>query len=274
MSGGGFYSGKGKSASGKGGGKPGGGAEAAASGFELPSGLKRKLLALSYPELDTASLNGQAFCKMVLWLEEEKIRLYEKHDRKALREFNRGWYMAAADYCKDLGVPAEDLSERDVAAKLRVLNSLINLAVHDIYRDKVEANELTVVAPPKVQTDEGHARKLRQCIEPLNRLLEGFSLPKLPADAADTDSLAALECIKARVCAPSGTDSGTPLDLDKLPVGFQIDDPEVRRAACVLRLLHGNELRDLQVRINQVINELQQLTADPKTDARLGRVGR
>lgn len=72
-------------------------------------------------------------------LEEEKIRLYDKLDRKVLRDFTRGWYSAVADYAKELGVPAEGLSEKDLFVKLRVLNSLTNLAVHDIYRDKTEA---------------------------------------------------------------------------------------------------------------------------------------
>jgi len=108
----------------------------------------------------------------------------------------------------------------------------------------------------------------------LNRLLECFSLPQLPADAVDTDSIAALRCIHTRVCVPEQNADASYLDIDQLPVGLQIDDPDVKRAAAVLRLLHGIELQQLQVNINQVINELQQLTADPKTDARLGRVGR
>lgn len=266
---GGFYAGKG--GKGKGGVKGAAAPEATAT---LPGALMRKLKALNYPEPDSASLVGQAFCKIVLWLEEEKIRLYDKSDRKALRDFGKAWYTSAADYCKELGVPAEGLDERNLAVKLRVLNGLTNLAIHDIYRDKVEAKELTLVAPPKAASGEADEKqKLLDFVAPLNKLLENFKLPKLPTDAPDTDTLAALDCIHARVCPPP-KDKGTPLNLDEIPVGFEIADPEVRRAACVLRLLHGNELRDLQVKINQVINELQQLTADPKTDSRLGRVGR
>merc|ERR1739845_115488 len=105
-------------------------------------------------------------------------------------------------------------------------------------------------------------KTLREHIAPLNRLLESSKLPKLPADAADADILTALECVSTRLCPAKGKDRSAPLDLDQLPVGFHVADPEVRRAACVLRLLHGNELRKLQVNINTVINELQTLTAD------------
>mmetsp|Transcript_6256 Transcript_6256/g.14969 ORF Transcript_6256/g.14969 Transcript_6256/m.14969 type:complete len:273 (+) Transcript_6256:50-868(+) len=268
---GGFYAGKG---GGKGGGASGDGQAAAAqAGPPLPKALLRKLETLGYPELQTVALSGQDYCKVVLWLEEEKIRYYEKHDRRVLRDFNKAWYAHVEDYCKELGIFAEDFDEKNAALKLQVLNSLTNLAVHDIYRDKVEANELTIVASAATAGSE-QKRKLEDFVPALNTLLEAFGLPKLPPETAgDSDILAALKCIHTRVCPPASY-SGPALDLDKLPVGLDISDPVVRRAAAVLRVLHGIELQQLQVNINHVINELQQLTADPKTDARLGRVGR
>jgi len=312
--GGGYYSGKGGGKGGGGGGKGGGGggkggggggyydgggkAAAATSDFspgsgkgdgwqtkgdagssrtndKLPAAVVRKLTVLNYPELDAASLSGQAYCKIVLWLEEEKIRLYDKMDRKPMRDFNKAWYPKVAEYCRDLGVAAEGLSERDLAVKLQVLNSLCNLAMHDVYRDKVEASELNVVPPPKSMRMGADKQRLREMLPALNRLLESFSLPQLPDDSVDSDTVAALRCVHARVCTPSGNaDSGDFIDLNNLPVGVPTTDPDVKRAAAVLRVLHGNELQELQVNINHVINELQQLTADPKTDARLGRVGR
>lgn len=266
--GGGFYSGKGKGAS------KGGKSAPAASGPPLPNALIRKLEALGYPELAAASLSGQAYCKIILWLEEEKIRYYEKFDRKALRDFGKAWYSHVQDYCKELNVPAEGLNEKNMAMKLNVLNNLTNLAIHDIYRDKVEAGELTLSAPAKAAGgDSEEKQRLTNLVPALNRLLECFGLPQLSQEATDTDTVAALRCIHTRICAPE-QGGGAALDLDNLPVGLQIDDPDVRRAAAVLRLLHGIELQQLQVNINQVINELQQLTANPKTDARLGRVGR
>lgn len=272
--GGGFYSGKGGGKKGKGGQTSAG--AAAAPIIPLPAGLVRKLEALGYPEVASASLGGQAYCKIVLWLEEEKIRYYEKHLRRVLRDFNKGWYTHVEEYCKELNVPAEGLNEKNMTLKLNVLNNLTNLAIHDIYRDKVEAGELALAAPAKAAGADVSEEKQRlgHLISPLNRLLECFGLPQLPPDAVDTDSIAALRCIHTRVCVPEQNADASYLDIDQLPVGLQIDDPDVKRAAAVLRLLHGIELQQLQVNINQVINELQQLTADPKTDARLGRVGR
>merc|ERR1719181_1315993 len=153
--GGGFYAGKGK------GGSKGGKSAAPASGPPLPNALIRKLEALGYPELAAASLSGQAYCKIVLWLEEEKIRYYEKFDRKALRDFGKAWYSHVQDYCKELNVPAEGLNEKNMAVKLNVLNNLTNLAIHDIYRDKVEAGELTLSAPTKAAGDGNSEEKQR-----------------------------------------------------------------------------------------------------------------
>jgi|EP00927_Polykrikos_kofoidii_P061695 RLL motif-containing protein 1 len=278
MSGGGFYSGKGKGGAQGGGGGGKASASPAKPGDTLPGSLVRKLKALKYPEMDAVSVNGQTFCKIVLWLEEEKIRLYEKPDRKVLRDFNRTWYEHVSDYCKELGIDSEGLDERNTAVKLKVLNGLTNLAIHDIYRDQAEANELTVAPPPKgfLKSGDQPPQKLQELVGPLNTLLETFSLPTLPDSPPDTDTLAAVQCIHTRLCPPKATktEDGAKLDLNTLPVGIDIADPEVKRAACVLRLLHGNELQLLQVHINNVINDLQQLTADPKTDSRLGRVGR
>ena len=50
-------------------------------------------------------------------------------------------------------------------------------------------------------------------------------------------------------------------------------DPVLNDAAKVLRLLHVAELRDLQTKINEIIVAVQKLTANPKTDQRLGKVG-
>jgi len=42
----------------------------------------------------------------------------------------------------------------------------------------------------------------------------------------------------------------------------------------ILRLLFIHDLRDLQTKINECIVSLQTVTANPKTDTALGKVGR
>jgi len=262
MSGGGFYASKAREEAGGG----------QAAGEALPKALLRKLKALGYPDLESASLGHQDYCKIVLWLEEEKIRLYEQKDRKVLRDFStKAWYQHAADYARELGVSAAGLAEDDLPKKLQVLNSLVNFAVHDIYRDKVEIGEVKLVADTEHVTGGVEKQLLGDLQPPLNRILKHLQLPKLPEDAIDTDTVAALRCLQTRLVEPSKATET--LDLDSLPTGIDLEDKEVKRVAGVLRLLHGIELGQLQVNINYVVNDLQQVTADPKTDSSLGKVG-
>jgi len=51
-------------------------------------------------------------------------------------------------------------------------------------------------------------------------------------------------------------------------------DPAVMEAMKILRLTHLHHLRDLQSEINAAIETVQAATANPKTDTRLGKVGR
>merc|ERR1711920_713239 len=89
----------------------------------------------------------------------------------------------------------------------------------------------------------------------LNKLLAHYSLPQLN-NPIDTETVAALRCIKTRLSKP--TKAGSNLNLEQLPSGLDANpDPTVRRATAVLRLL----------------NSLQELTANPKTDSALGKVG-
>ena len=68
---------------------------------------------------------------------------------------------------------------------------------------------------------------------------------------------------------------GETFDLNDHSFGVsEIKDPAVREALKILRLTHLNHLRDLQSEINAAIETVQAATANPKTDTRLGKVGR
>ena len=51
------------------------------------------------------------------------------------------------------------------------------------------------------------------------------------------------------------------------------EDYVTQEAAKILRLLHIRELRELQTLANEAIIAVQNLTANPKTDTKLGKVG-
>ena len=80
-------------------------------------------------------------------------------------------------------------------------------------------------------------------------------------------------------CNMKGADRGRKKKVKQFNVtakecGFDLGDPVLSEAAKVLRLLHIQELRDLQTHINEVIVAVQAVTANPKTDQTLGRVGK
>ncbi|VDP35638.1 unnamed protein product [Schistosoma mattheei] len=70
-----------------------------------------------------------------------------------------------------------------------------------------------------------------------------------------------------------GTSKVDMLKLDDVCLGFSVKDPHVKAAAIALRLLNIDRLRKLQNQANASIVHVQKLTADPKTDERLGKVG-
>ena len=67
------------------------------------------------------------------------------------------------------------------------------------------------------------------------------------------------------------------LSLEDHALGVSSDmrtKPGLGKALKILRLMHLKELRSLQDDINDTIESVQALTANPKTDTRLGKVGR
>lgn len=54
---------------------------------------------------------------------------------------------------------------------------------------------------------------------------------------------------------------------------FVFADKDLDEAAKILRLLQIHSVRNLQTVINETIVAVQELTANPKTDTKLGKVG-
>ena len=68
---------------------------------------------------------------------------------------------------------------------------------------------------------------------------------------------------------------GETFDLKDHSFGVNgVNDPALAEAMKILRLTHLTHLRDLQSDINAAIETVQAATANPKTDTRLGKVGR
>lgn len=66
---------------------------------------------------------------------------------------------------------------------------------------------------------------------------------------------------------------GTPYPYEQVDVGINTSDIILNKAAKLLRLLYIQDLRDLQTNANECIVAVQSITANPKTDTKLGKVG-
>ncbi|KAJ8974968.1 hypothetical protein NQ317_004805 [Molorchus minor] len=66
---------------------------------------------------------------------------------------------------------------------------------------------------------------------------------------------------------------GTPFPFKDADLGIDLHDPVLNEAAKILRLIYIHDLRDLQTKANELIVAVQNVTANPKTDTRLGKVG-
>lgn len=127
---------------------------------------------------------------------------------------------------------------------------------------------------------------------------DGRSIPVIPGAAADAEVLSIVQQLLREVDVDSGAltseegikilatfteerlapggqgENKSTAALETLPLGFSTSDSELDRLAKVLRVLHVRELRKLQNRINSAIAAMQEVTANPKTDSKLGKVGR
>ena len=66
---------------------------------------------------------------------------------------------------------------------------------------------------------------------------------------------------------------GKPFPILDYKFGPDLGDPVLTKASKILNLLYIQDLRDLQTRINESIVSVQSITANPKTDTKLGKVG-
>ena len=251
----------------------------------LPSSVLKKLKALKYPNVESAALSD--FETVVLFLEQEKIRCLKMSERawmKPPRCQEAIYWIKLEDYLQELGISAAGANDKNKSvqetARLRILDRLLSCAILDIYQDNDEAGKFVEnknCYAPRLAA-EGQLADLKPHV---NRVLEAYELPRLDENLSgpglDRAIIAALQCVATRSKDPTNADNPDAIsksEIKNLPIGFATESNELNHAVAVLRMLHVADLRSLQGKVNNTINELQEITADPKTDCRLGRVGR
>ncbi|KAM7338647.1 hypothetical protein ACRRTK_002131 [Alexandromys fortis] len=213
------------------------------------------------------------FRNFIVWLEDQKIRHYKIEDRGNLRNIHSSdWPKFFEKYLRDVNCPFK-IQERQEA-----IDWLLGLAVRLEYGDNAEKYK-DLVPDNRKNTDD-----TAKNAEPLINLDAGvMALANLLQIQCHDDYLVMLKAIRIlgqerltqdAVAKANQTKEGLPVALDKHILGFDTGDAVLNEAAQILRLLHIEELRELQTKINEAIVAVQAIIADPKTDHRLGKLGR
>lgn len=242
--------------------------------------FRRKLAALEYHNPTGFDCKDETeFRNFIVWLEDQKIRHYKIEDRGNLRNIpSSDWPKYLEDYLQDLKCPFSSKERPEI------VDWLLGLAVRFEYGDNVEkyrdckpkkeeANDAQKPADPLINLDSNDP-DFKAGVLALANLLK---------IQRHDDYLVLLKAIRIliqellnpdAIAKASQSKEGLPVALDMHILGFDTGDATLNEAARILRLLHIEELRELQTKINEAIVAVQAIIADPKTDHRLGKVGR
>ena len=258
--------------------------------------FSRKLAALNYHSPNAEVSSTEDVKPLVVWLEDQKIRHYKIEDRTPVREATgKEWVTVFKNYLKALECPYR--VELDLPA---VVDWLLGVAVRCEYAEAAESN-------PDLRRGIGEKGSATSLSRQMSMPAKGSPLDIPPTDETfisgtqalakllkiaphhdPTVLLAASRIVIQEKLAESvtgkakedkeqngkDTDTYKEFTITAKECGFDLGDPVLSEAAKVLRLLHLQELRQLQTRINEIIVAVQQITADPKTNQALGKVGR
>ncbi|XP_015922274.1 RNA transcription, translation and transport factor protein [Parasteatoda tepidariorum] len=242
---------------------------------------RRKLEALGYKQFNEFNVfSDDDFRSLVVWLEDQVIRQYPIEDRSPLRNItNAAWEDAFKVYLADLACPFTEKEE--------ICDWLLGLAVRLEYGDNVDKFK-------SINTKNSDVKSANPQISaknPLDNLdFESAEFKGLVKSLANTLNIAQhpdhLETLSAVCSVIKSSYSKTALEsrqskksgkstsvLDS-SLEFESSDPVLNKAAKILRLCFVHDLRELQTKINEIIVSVQNVTANPKTDTRLGKVGR
>ncbi|MFH4980767.1 hypothetical protein AB6A40_007476 [Gnathostoma spinigerum] len=250
----------------------------------------RKLAALGYPSDNIDCSDKEQVRYLVEWLEDNFIQRIAEEERSKIRTKSLDeWEPIFVQYLETLECPlmpkAANLSE--------VVEWLLDHAINNIYSKNDVAMSLTSarLADMKLERkqreheenpfsclelSDGDVRKgieeLRSAIGiapyPDPHILLSACCKYIRENLTDNAIRSRREKLKTQRDRPKT------MQLSHLDMGMvSTKESQVDAAARCLRLLHLENLREAQTQVNETIVAIQNVTADPKTDRRLGKVG-
>uniref|UniRef100_A0A8C5PE16 RNA transcription, translation and transport factor protein n=1 Tax=Leptobrachium leishanense TaxID=445787 RepID=A0A8C5PE16_9ANUR len=231
--------------------------------------FRRKLQALDYHNPAGFNCKDETeFRNFIVWLEDQKIRHYKIEERGNLRNIHSAdWTPQYDKYLKDLNSPFK------VEERQESIDWLLGLAVRLEYGDNA-ASKYQNVKPLNAENSKSSDPLINLDVGNPDFKAGVMALANLLQIQRHDDYLVMLKVISYLSDHVPLSFQGLPVTLDKHVLGFDTGDAVLNDAARILRLLHVEELRQLQTKINEAIVAVQAIIADPKTDHRLGKVGR
>ncbi|EDW83777.1 uncharacterized protein Dwil_GK13788 [Drosophila willistoni] len=249
--------------------------------------IKLKLESLGHPTpSDVALSNRKEFASTILWLEDQKIRLYTIEDREKLRNIDNLniWEEGYTKYCADLNMPplesqCEQLTW--ILGHAMRLEFLDDPGLYESINSKQSQPQGNNKQQPGVQQNvqtifDGKINvQEKEFIAGVRLLASKLKIPHHPNHLVQLEAVARVVHERLSPAAKNRQPIvGTPFPFDKGNDVVSPNDPVLDYPMRVLRLLQIQSLRQLQTQINETIVSVQNLTANPKTDTKLGKVGR
>ncbi|XP_036098420.1 RNA transcription, translation and transport factor protein-like [Molossus molossus] len=243
-----------------------------------PTRFCRNLTALDYHNPAGFNCKDETeFRNFIVWFEDQKIRHYKIEDRGHLRNIHSSDWPTFFEKCPtDVNYPFKIQDQQEA------IDWLLGLAVRLEYGHNAEkykadntknGDNAAKNAEPLINLDINNP-DFKAGIMTLANLLQiqlhGDYLVMLQAICI----LAQEHLTQEEIAKASQAKEGLPVALDKHILGFDTGDAVLNETAQILRLLHIEELRDLQTKNNEAIVAVLAIIADPKTDHRLEKVGR
>ncbi|KAH8388575.1 hypothetical protein KR093_010263, partial [Drosophila rubida] len=230
-----------------------------------------------------STADRKEFASTILWLEDQKIRLYTIEDRDKLRNLEdlKLWEEAYVKYCSDLSMPALETQQEQLtwiighAIRLEFLD---DPQQYSSVQPQDEPKNNGTTAPQKVQTifDGKININDKEFIAAVRQLATKLQVPHHPSHLLQLEAIARIVHERLSAAAKDRKPiTGTPFPFDKgNDIVVSGNDAALDYPMRILRLLQIQSLRQLQTHINETIVAVQSLTANPKTDTKLGKVGR
>lgn len=237
---------------------------------------KIMLKALEYPGAESFdSKNQTEFRRLMVWLENMKIRFYKLEQRKSLQELNHpAWDDHFRKYLTLMDCPMKfDPKNPD-----SMITWMLQASTRFEYQDSGKvlnsfARDLAVnygkEKPPEPFQDVGSA----EVQEMLTKICNTLKL-NIASESMVDKANAIRTCLSSEILPAIAYSKKGGFKIEDFPLGFSTGDKAVDKAATLLRMLFVKDLRQLQSLIDKTIVDAQEYTANPKTDSRLGRVGR